>query len=118
MKNKMKNKMKTSGQFTFASKDPEYVRTYNRHYYLTHVKQANLKRDITMLAMTFSGVDLSEFNEDNVYNFGLHVLEVYPEYEQSLIKLVKIVERNGNKPGIFLNFITKTKLFNAVSTIF
>ena len=115
MKNKMKNKMKT---FTFASKDPEYVKVYNRHYYLAHTKQANLKRDINMLAMTFSGVDLADFTEDNVYDFGLHVLEVYPSYEQSLIKLVKLVERNGNRPGIFLNFITKTKLYHAVSTIF
>ena len=111
----MKNKRQFT--FTFASKDPEYVRTYNRHYYLTHTKQANLKRDINMLAMTFSGVDLSEFTEDNVYDFGLHILEVYPEYEQALIKLVKLYERNGNKPGIFLNFITKTKLFYAVATI-
>ena len=113
----MKNKMKNSGQFTFASKDPEYVKVYNKHYYLNHTKKANLKRDITMLAMTFSGVDLADFTEDNVYDFGLHVLEVYPSYEQSLIKLVKLVERNGNRPGIFLNFITKTKLFHAVVTI-
>ena len=115
MKTKMKTKMK---QFTFASKDPEYVRVYNRHYYLAHTKKANLKRDITMLGMTFSGVDLSDFNEDNVYDFGLHILEVYPSYEPSLIKLVKLVERNGNKPGVFLNFITKTKLFHAVAIIF
>ena len=114
MKNKMKNKMKP---FTFASKDPEYVRVYNRHYYITHVKQANLKRDITMLAMTFSGVDLADFCEDNVYDFGLHLLEKYPEYEPSLIKLVKLCERNSNRPGIFLNFVTKTKLFYAVATI-
>lgn len=111
----MKNKMK---QFTFASKDPEYVRVYNRQYYLAHTKRANLKRDINMLAMIFSGVDLADFSEDNVYDFGLHILETYPEYEQSLIKLVKIVEKNGNRPGIFLNFITKTKLFHAVSIIF
>ena len=110
----MKNKMK---QFTFASKDQEYVKVYNRNYYLTHTKKANLKRDINMLAMTFSGVDLSDFDEDNVYDFGLHLLETYPEYEASLIKLVKLCERNGNKPGIFLNFITKTKLFHAVATI-
>jgi ubiquitin-protein ligase len=115
MKNNMKNKMKS---FTFASKDPEYVRMYNKQYYLTHTKKANLKRDINLLAMTFSGVDLADFYEDNVYDFGLHVLQTYPEYEPSLIKLVKLVERNGNKPGIFLNFITKTKLFHAVSTIF
>ena len=109
--------MKTQRQFTFASKDPEYVREYNKQYYLNHTKQANLKRDINMLAMTFSGVDLADFDEDNVYDFGLHVLEVYPDYEPSLIKLVKLCERNGNKPGIFLNFITKTKLFYAVATI-
>ena len=114
MKNKMKNKMKT---FTFASKAPEYVRVYNRHYYLAHTKRANLKRDINMLAMTFSGVDLANFTEDNVYDFGLHAIETYPEYEASLIKLVKLCERNGNKQGIFLNFITKTKLFHAVATI-
>lgn len=114
----MKNKMKNERQFTFASKDPEYVRVYNRHYYLTHTKRANLKRDINMLAMTFSGADLADFNEDNVYDFGLHMLEVYPEYEQALIKLVKICEKNNNRPGIFLNFITKTKLFHAVATIF
>lgn len=109
--------MKPQRQFTFASKDPEYVRVYNRQYYLTHTKKANLKRDITMLAMTFSGIDLSDFTEDNVYDFGLHVIQTYPEYEPSLIKLVKICERNSNRPGIFLNFITKTKLFHAVSTI-
>ena len=115
MKNKMKNQMKP---FTFASKDPEYVRVYNRQYYLTHTKRVNTKRDINLLAMTFSGVDLAEFSEDNVYDFGLHILELHPEYEKSLIKLVKLCENNGNRPGIFLNFITKAKLFHAVSTIF
>lgn len=109
--------MENKRQFTFASKDPEYVKEYNRRYYLAHTKKANLKRDITMLAMTFSGVDLADFDEDNVYDFGLHILEVYPEYEQSLIKLVKLCEKNNNRPGIFLNFITKTKLFHAVATI-
>ena len=113
----MKNKRQIT-TFTFASKDQEYVKVYNRQYYLTHTKQANLKRDINMLAMTFSGVDLADFTEDNVYDFGLHILETYPEYEKSLIKLVKLVEKNGNKPGIFLNFIAKTKLFHAVATIF
>ena len=110
--------MENKRQFTFASKDPEYVREYNRHYYATVTKRANLKRDINMLAMTFSGVDLADYSEDNVYDFGLHILETYPEYEPSLIKLVKLCEKNGNRPGIFLNFITKTKLFHAVSTIF
>lgn len=114
----MKNKMKNERQFTFASKDPEYVKVYNRQYYLAHTKRVNLKRDINMLAMTFSGIDLSDFDEDNVYDFGLHLIEVCPEYEKSLIKLVKLCENNGNRPGIFLNFITKTKLFHAVSTIF
>lgn len=115
----MKNKMKNNAQpFTFASKDPEYVKMYNRQYYITHTKRANLKRDINMLAMTFSGADLTDFDEDNVYDFGLHVLEVYPEYEPSVIKLVKLVEKNNNRPGLFLNFTTKTKLFHAVSTIF
>ena len=110
--------MKTQRQFTFASKDPEYVAAYNRQYYLAHTKRANLKKDINMLALTFSGVDLADFREDNVYDFGLHILETYPEYEPSLIKLVKLCENNNNRPGIFLNFITQTKLFHAVSTIF
>lgn len=100
--------------FTFASKDKEYVREYNKKYYNTVTKKRNEEKAINELAMIFSSVDPIAFDCTEVYSFTNYVLENVPGYENALKQIVRICTKN---PNAFFKFRTKTLLLNAVVQI-
>lgn len=97
--------------FTFASKDKDYVREYNKKYYRAVTKRRNEEKAINELAMIFSAIDPMAFDCDEVYSFAKYVLENAPEYENTLKRIVRICEKN---PHAFFRFRAKTLLLNVL----
>lgn len=100
--------------FTFASKDKEYVSNYNKYYYENVTKTKLENKKIANLVLTFAEIDNIEEilkQNDNVCDFAQYIYDNFDGYMKDVHTLVKICFK---KPNVYFDFSCKTKLMSAI----